>query len=299
MGSAIKAVRLNLDSAFFGGSDFMLFHAWGDNGQSPQDMHFHDDYLISAQIGGTDRCTVGLDHYEFTPGDLVLINPDQPHTGNEDGPLGNEYVSLYVSRRMVHSIASQMGGDTHLVQFTEVMARNAKDIFERMIMLFESSRVGCDGTVCSVSVVALAEEIVQECLQRHSNIFEPRKLGTKRIRCWRIAKVVKELEEMSMTELSEPISLVHLARVAGVSRYHFLRRFSENVGMTPGRYARMLRSCRAGRQLRQTDASITEIALGVGFSDNTAFSRSFTNQMHITPSDYRRLGRVGDGATAD
>jgi transcriptional regulator GlxA family with amidase domain len=149
-------------------------------------------------------------------------------------------------------------------------------------------------------VTTIAESIVRACLTGCSNVREPRVLGTKRIRCWRIARVVRHLEEMDADELSKPISLAELAEFAGVSRYHFLRRFTEQVGMTPGRYDRMLRSCRAGRQLRQTNAAIAEIALGVGFADNTAFSRSFTNQMHITPSDFRRLagGRVGPRRSA-
>jgi AraC-like DNA-binding protein len=291
MASAIKNGRLNLDSAFFGGADFMLYHAFGSNVAAEMEPHFHDDYVISLQLRGTDQCTVGLEPHLFEAGDIALINPDQPHTGNEAGSVDNEYLTLYVSRRLVASVAKAMGNEDGQVQFTSVRVRDAAEIRRLMLELLESSRVECDGTRCSTRVVGLAQATIRECLANHSNVREPRQLGTKRIRCWRIARVVRHLEEMDAAELSKPISLTELAEVAGVSRYHFLRRFTEHVGMTPGRYARMLRSCRAGRQLRQTDTSITEIALGVGFSDNTAFSRSFTNQMHITPSDYRRLGR--------
>lgn len=287
----LRNARLNLDSAFFGGEDFMLFHAFGDNASVELEPHFHDDYAISLQLAGSDLCSVGLEKFRFEAGDVALINPDQPHGGNEGDDDEHEYLTLYVSRRMVDAVARGFGCEAGHAQFTQVRVQHAEDVRAYLLELLEASRSECDGTTCSIRAIRLAQEIVRVCLTRYSNVHDPRRLGTKRIRCWRIAKVVRHLEEMSEAELAWPISLSELARVAGVSRYHFLRRFTEHVGMTPGRYARMLRSCRAGRQLRQTSTSITEIALGVGFSDNTAFSRSFTNQMHITPSDYRRLGR--------
>ena len=37
--------------------------------------------------------------------------------------------------------------------------------------------------------------------------------------------------------------------------------------------------------------SVLDVAHSVGFADHAAFSRAFANQMGITPSDYRRLGR--------
>ena len=86
------------------------------------------------------------------------------------------------------------------------------------------------------------------------------------------------------------MTLDELAEVAGLSKYHFLRQFSQAVGMTPGAYLRTLRLCQAARKLRSSELPILEIALSVGFADHPSFSRAFARHMGMTPSEYQKLG---------
>lgn len=92
--------------------------------------------------------------------------------------------------------------------------------------------------------------------------------------------------------LTEPLSLAQVAREAGSSSYHFARLFQAYIGETPFEFVRRIRLVTAMGMLREEpDASITEIALGIGYDTPAAFNKSVRKMLHLTPSDFRKLGK--------
>ena len=86
---------------------------------------------------------------------------------------------------------------------------------------------------------------------------------------------------------AEPLDVPALARIAHVSRAHFIRTFQATFGETPHRYLQRRRIERAMTLLRTTDTSVTEVCMAVGFSSLGTFSRTFRDIVGTTPSDYR------------
>ena len=78
-----------------------------------------------------------------------------------------------------------------------------------------------------------------------------------------------------------------VAAVAHVSPAHFSRSFRAVFGETPGRYLQRRRVERSMFLLRETDRSITDICLDVGFTSLGTFSRMFRQIVGETPSEYR------------
>jgi AraC-like DNA-binding protein len=89
---------------------------------------------------------------------------------------------------------------------------------------------------------------------------------------------------------AEPLDISRLAQVAAVSDAHFIRTFRGTFGETPHRYLQRRRVERAMFMLRETDRTITDICLDVGFNSLGTFSRTFTEIVGITPTDYRAQG---------
>jgi AraC-like DNA-binding protein len=85
----------------------------------------------------------------------------------------------------------------------------------------------------------------------------------------------------------EPLDVPSLARIAHVSEAHFIRTFRATFGETPHRYLQRRRVERAMFLLWNTDRSVTEICLDVGFASLGTFSRTFTRVVGETPSAYR------------
>jgi AraC family transcriptional regulator len=92
--------------------------------------------------------------------------------------------------------------------------------------------------------------------------------------------------------LAERMSLSRFASEAGSSSYHFARLFQAYVGETPFGFLRRIRLVTALRMLQEdADASVTEIALSVGYETSAAFNKSFRKTVEMTPSDFRNLGK--------
>ncbi len=85
----------------------------------------------------------------------------------------------------------------------------------------------------------------------------------------------------------EELDLDALARVAGLSKYHFARSFEAAYGETPMRYLTRRRIERAQDLLRSANLTITEICMMVGFSSLGSFSSRFTQLVGETPTSYR------------
>jgi AraC-like DNA-binding protein len=83
------------------------------------------------------------------------------------------------------------------------------------------------------------------------------------------------------------IHLDHLAQVAGLSKFHFVRSFESAYGETPIRYLTRRRVERAQDLLRNANLTVTEICLAVGFSSLGSFSTRFTQLVGECPTAYR------------
>lgn len=86
---------------------------------------------------------------------------------------------------------------------------------------------------------------------------------------------------------AEDIPLQTLSDVACLSPYYFTRCFRKETGLTPHQYILETRIRSAQFLLSSTDRSVKEIALDVGFSDESGFCASFRRHTGETPSKYR------------
>ncbi|MBI3701707.1 MAG: helix-turn-helix transcriptional regulator [Afipia sp.] len=90
---------------------------------------------------------------------------------------------------------------------------------------------------------------------------------------------------------SREIDLPGLAKRAGLSAFHFLRLFSNVLGVTPHQYLVRSRLRHAARLLSDDARPITSIAFDVGFGDLSNFVRTFHRAAGISPGRYRAMAR--------
>jgi ABC-type Fe3+-hydroxamate transport system substrate-binding protein len=84
----------------------------------------------------------------------------------------------------------------------------------------------------------------------------------------------------------EVITREQLAQIAGISQWHYSRKFSERCGKPPLDYLANYRIYRAQEELLLTSARFQEIAKKVGFEDAHYFSRRFKHFTGVSPRNY-------------
>ncbi|TPV97108.1 MAG: helix-turn-helix transcriptional regulator [Myxococcales bacterium FL481] len=84
------------------------------------------------------------------------------------------------------------------------------------------------------------------------------------------------------------VSVPELARVAHMSREHFIRAFKRSYGLTPHQFQMRERISQARRLLECTDLSTTQVSLEVGFSSLGSFGSLFKRYLGHAPGRYRR-----------
>lgn len=105
---------------------------------------------------------------------------------------------------------------------------------------------------------------------------------------YRVRRSLRLMQE----NYTEEVEVEWLAREVGLSRPHFFKLFKKQMGITPNLYLNTLRAEQAISDLMTTDKSVTEISYDLGFSSQASFTRFFSSNVGIPPSDYRRVAHV-------
>lgn len=87
---------------------------------------------------------------------------------------------------------------------------------------------------------------------------------------------------------ADDLHLVDIAAAVNLSPYHFLRLFKRELGVTPYRYLLQARVRRAVDLLGDTERSVTDIALDVGFGDLSNFINAFRREIGCSPGQFRK-----------
>lgn len=135
-----------------------------------------------------------------------------------------------------------------------------------------------------------ASDILQAEIERYSGVNSPARGG---LAAWQVVRVRAYID----SNLHRTIHIRDLSAVARRSKAHFSRKFKLAVGESPHAYVVKRRLERACHLMMTTVASLSEIALSVGFSDQAHLCRLFRQAFGQSPANWRRE-RAASGEAA-
>jgi AraC family transcriptional regulator len=103
------------------------------------------------------------------------------------------------------------------------------------------------------------------------------------LQAFKLHRVFEAMRE----QLAQPFDLARLADLAQLSEFHFSRVFKQSTGLSPSRCFIRMRMEEARRLLTETDDSIINIGLAVGYSSPSHFAAVFRKHTGVSPSTYR------------
>ena len=228
-------------------------------------VHSHEEYVIGIVTRGRECLSIRGTKHTAGPGDFILIEPDEPHANEAIDAGGLEYRVFYVPRAMV----SEAFGD---VRFQDNVLAGDR-LGRRWAALHRRMMSGAEDLELEGQFFALLGEILH-LAGSPKPIARPAEQG-------KVALARAYLD----TRFAEPVSLGELAAHVGLSPYHLLRSFRDQVGITPGAYQIQLRVLEARRRLRD-GAGIAATATDLGFADQSHLTRHFQRIIGTSPGRY-------------
>lgn len=134
-------------------------------------------------------------------------------------------------------------------------------------------------------VVDMVSTALAAHLLRRYNVFDPAQdTALPSLRPVELARLTAYIED----NLDRAITLAELAAVVNVSRFHFARLFRRSTGMPPIAFVEQCRIRRAQTLIVETDLPLSDIALVIGFADQSHFTRRFHRHVGCAPAQFAR-----------
>jgi|SRR5882757_2851374 len=252
-------------------SDFRCDAGPGDRPFAEQHRCHSISYVRKGSFGL--RCR-GKSH-ELVAGSVLIGHPGDEYTCTHEHVCGDECLSFFLSAELVETL-----GDS-----TAIWQAGCAPPLPELVVLGELAQSAADGN----SDIGL-DEIGQLLASRFVEVVsgKPRKAGSLAARDRRRAV---ETALWIDAQSHRPIGLEDAADQAGISPFHFLRLFSDTLGVTPHQYLVRSRLRHAARRLADDDSAITDIAYDVGFGDLSNFVRTFHRAAGASPLKFRQASR--------
>jgi AraC family transcriptional regulator len=250
----------------------------------PQDRPFeerHTRFTIAIVLAGTFRYRSSFGREVMTPGSLMLGNEGHCfECGHEHGE-GDRCVSFWYTPEYFQQLAADVGARGRRVHFTVPRVPPLRALSPLV------ARVGA-GTLDAVGVPwdELALGLAARSIELATGVPSERARTPLNAEA-RIARTVREVDRHP----DDDLTLGRLARLAGLSPYHFLRTFERVTGLTPHQYVLRTRLRLAATRLLAEQARVLDIALDCGFGDVSNFNRAFRTEFGVSPRVLRRTPR--------
>ncbi|MDD1015438.1 AraC family transcriptional regulator [Pseudomonas rubra] len=238
--------------------------------------HVHEGYVITIIESGAQRFWHRGSEHLAPVGSMVLINPDELHTGAKASEDGWRYRGFYPDCERITGVLDELE-----------LKRDGLPRFDASVLHDPQLAKAFSWLHCSAEQGASAleqqtawREAVLLLVQRHARSGEARAPGNE-------PGAVTRAKELMDSRLAYPPSLEELATAVNLSPFHFARVFRQATGLPPHAWLKQRRLSRA-RELLKNDCLPFNVAFALGFADQSHLNRQFKQAYGVTPGEYRR-----------
>src|SRR5437899_1963248 len=258
-----------------------LFRA-GFAGKAYQ-KHRHDTYAIGLTDWGVQIFDYRGVARVSTPGQVIVLYPDEAHDGRAGTEEGFEYRIVYVEPSHLAEALRVLRGRPYPLPFVgEPVTTNT-----RLSQTVEGAfRAPLESLAVDSLVVELAEGLVAG---EHGG---GRPTVSQRVD----VPVVERARQFLDAARTRVVRSTELESLTGLTRYDLARQFRIMFGTSPYRYLLMRRLDFARERIHQK-RPLVEVACDAGFADQAHFTRAFKSAFGLTPARYRTL-RTGQKCLA-
>lgn len=247
--------------------------------------HIHATFAIGVvDIGVVVNQSRGATSY-LPENSVYVFNPGEVHSGYAPENVLISHRTFYPDEQALGELAQDVGlrGATYFKTPGFYAPQTAEQLrFLHRLLEYSESLLERESAVVETFGALLARH-TPLLSGAHPEGREPR--------------AIKEVRDYLEAHLTENVSLDTLAELVGLSRAYLMRAFKRSIGIPPYTYLVQRRIEHAKRLLR-TGKSPAQVALEVGFYDQSHLNLHFKRVMNLTPARYaaghylpRQVGR--------
>ena len=242
--------------------------------------HSHGDMLEICFLESGEQTYVVADRsFHLSGGDLFITFPGEHHgTGHAPEEKGKLYWLLLFVPRTAQRFLSLTPAETgqlmkQLLQLPRQFRAipDVKRTLQRIFEVFD----GDDGPLRTAGLRNLLLRFLLDVLQsadRREPVVSPEMLA---------------VQQYIADHLDQPLSVRDLARYVCLSQSRLKARFKAEVGVPPADFIVRQRIARAKTLLAESDATVADIAMTLGFSTSQYFATVFRRYTGQAPSRFR------------
>ncbi len=234
--------------------------------------HRHDTYAIGLTDAGVQSFWYRGSVHASTPGEVIVLHPDEPHDGYAGTRHGFGYRIVYVHPARVAEASRAIVGRVCALPFVARPVIQSPALRDSIAAAFtrEWAPLAVDALVLSLTEALLLESA-----------------GPAAAKTCPDRRAVKRARQLLDSETHRLVRSSELETASGLSRFELARQFREQVGTSPYRYSLMRRlEC---ARIHIGTRPLAEVALETGFADQAHFTRAFGAAFGITPGRYAAL----------
>jgi AraC-like DNA-binding protein len=238
-------------------------------------LHTHDTCVVGVVVDGAARFTSAGNSYLSPRGTVMLIEPEEAHTGGAGADSGWAYRILYPSPALLSRVAEQV---------TEGPA-DTPTFRPRVIEDPQLAHALCGA---HAAIERRADALEKESRLLHAFGLLITRYASNSPASQSVAEhaaVAERVRAYVEEHFAAHVTLATLARVAEVSPFHLVRIVKQELGLPPHAYLNQVRIRHAKELLRQ-GVPPADVAMSVGFCDQSHLGRHFKRTVGVSPARF-------------
>ena len=237
--------------------------------------HAHNYTELFYIIGGDGQFLIDDERFPVRAHQLVIVNPNIMHTelSYEARPL--EYIVLGIEGLEISTPGTNEG---RYCIYTFPSANKVLNCMQS-ILLEMQEREQDHQMACQAYMDILVVQLMRNTSTSMTQVSGDSPTNRQ---CATIRRYIEN-------HYKEQLTLDLLAAEANVNKYYLAHAYKQAYGISPINYMIARRIQEGKRLLVETDLSLSQIAIILGFSSASYFSQSFRKAEGISPAEYRKV----------
>jgi AraC-like DNA-binding protein len=232
--------------------------------------HYNDAFSIATLFRSESSISFRGKAHRATDGAVGLLEPDGIFRHLQI-PVAESVGKLHIEASVMGDARRALGARNGAIRVRTVITRSP-ELFQALSQLHAALEQEAAGLERQELFARALERVFADGVD---GSVAPQSQGYE-------TAAIRRARDILHARFSEQVSLQELADATGLSQFYLLRVFGRSLGLPPHQYQMHLRLARARALLRRGEPA-SQVAVAVGFADQSHFVRAFRRFHGLTP----------------